>query len=266
MMFTLHHIHTFRRFVDYNTCELFNHRHFPRVSLSKGHFSLVSYYRLNLKINRTSPNWFALLKSHCFMGRRCEEPGQDEEPAPTPATSEWEEPQIHTGHTSDFGNFLSVRWETEERRRVGEDGLQGLLQPVMVMPTSAGDRACSQGVRTNPGHRQGKLGTDPDKKALRTEHAEGRTNKTWQSLNVEHSQRQRCKLRRWMWPEAGRATATPCGQWESLGGGAVGSSRRQPATLEKGQNCSNQNIPEKPHSKVNQIREPRQRAIFSKRI
>ena len=63
----------------------------------------------------------------------------------------------------------------------------------------------------------------------------------------------------------GRATRTLC----RLGGrlrGAVGSARRQPATLEKGQNCFSQNIPEKPYSKANQIREASQRAISSKTI
>lgn len=72
-----------------------------------------------------------------------------------------------------------------------------------------------------------------------------------------------------MWPReavrVGRATGTPCRLGGRLGA-AVGSSRRQPATLEKGQNCSSQNIPEKPHSKANQIREASQRAISSKTI
>lgn len=64
-----------------------------------------------------------------------------------------------------------------------------------------------------------------------------------------------------MWPgeavRVGRATGRPC---------RLGSARRQPATLEKGQNCSSQNIPEKPHSKANQTREASQRAISSKTI
>lgn len=73
--------------------------------------------------------------------------------------------------------------------------MQSLLQPVTVTPTSAGDRPCSRGVKTNPEYGQGELGTDPNKAELRTEYVEGRTNKTRQSLNVEHSQRQHCILR-----------------------------------------------------------------------
>ena len=93
----------------------------------------------------------------------------------------------------DFGDFQGVRRTSGEG--LVKMGVQSLLQPVTVTPTSAGDRPCSWRVMTNPEHGQGELGTDPNKAEPRTEYVEGRTSKTRQSLNIEHSQRQRCKLR-----------------------------------------------------------------------
>ena len=71
----------------------------------------------------------------------------------------------------DFGDFQGVR--RTSREGLVKMGVQSLLQPVMVTPTSAGDRPCSWRVMTNPEHGQGELGTDPNKAEPRTEYVEG---------------------------------------------------------------------------------------------